>query len=823
MPHTVLDRPAFVVGVAGHMDPHESAFANNSEHDVREKIRLLFRFLKKGADGELLELVKKCLPDSEQAEGLGGWPGLRHTPIVVLTALAPGADSLVAQLALEQAQKDMGIFVQAPLPFRKDLYRKASIFVKDPAAPTHSEQKNQQDFDDLIKRIGEENSYPVRLADELDVDEDALFHQMVKDLEIPRKRRCRYQATGEYIAAHCDMLLALWDDDYLLAGHQSTRSVVEAKLRGIIPDLLPAANSFSWADCGSVVHIYMPRRKNANGPNERKLGKMSWLHPAALPKEREISAIQTEDHLLCRLARNLDGFNREYQVPDDCSQTLYQVLDAGSQASTNQAPFSETIVPALQEQAPQFFNALAPLAAARRYAADTSRTRLRPESKLVLLMIFLLAFVSAACLDAFSNLPQKEASDNATAKKEPASSMFWGLTRYAQFEFGLGGLLSGVLGLGVFWWHRPCRTEERDHDYRALAEGLRVQFAWCLAGLNRSAAAHYMERERNELEWIRSALSSLSMPHQRWTEWFAHLNPELQLKLLNWTLDHWVNEQFKYHKRRAEEHKQNLDLFHKIGSVLALAGFLQLLVLVANSFHPIMDKDSLASDISNFFRSALKVDIFAGLVLLALFLLALFLFLWVHKSLQVGTKQMPWSTALSMTLRPTCWAFVKKAVPTLQSSAHHSKGRRRRRMFLSFFGYAPMALVAVIFALGSIECAKRPVGVLHAQLPDAHVLVMISSGIFLLAGALAVAWAEKNLWSEQAYQFNDMASLFHAGYVRLKERLCAAEKAEDTENRADRIKQAQYILYDLGTEALGENAEWLILHRARPMEPMVSS
>src|SRR5207342_373532 len=96
-------------------------------------------------------------------------------------------------------------------------------------------------------------------------------------------------------------------------------------------------------------------------------------------------------------------------------------------------------------------------------------------------------------------------------------SMFWWLTRYAQFEFGLGGLLSGILGLGVFWWHRPCRTEEHDHDYRALAEGLRVQFAWCLAGLNRSAAAHYMERERNELEWIRSALSSLSMPHQRWT------------------------------------------------------------------------------------------------------------------------------------------------------------------------------------------------------------------------------------------------------------------------------------------------------------------
>ncbi len=30
------------------------------------------------------------------------------------------------------------------------------------------------------------------------------------------------------------------------------------------------------------------------------------------------------------------------------------------------------------------------------------------------------------------------------------------------------------------------------------------------------------------------------------------------------------------------------------------------------------------------------------------------------------------------------------------------------------------------------------------------------------------------------------------------------------------------LLYNLGCEALDENAEWLILHRAKPLEPMLA-
>jgi hypothetical protein len=36
------------------------------------------------------------------------------------------------------------------------------------------------------------------------------------------------------------------------------------------------------------------------------------------------------------------------------------------------------------------------------------------------------------------------------------------------------------------------------------------------------------------------------------------------------------------------------------------------------------------------------------------------------------------------------------------------------------------------------------------------------------------------------------------------------------------MHEAHDILYQLGCEALNENAEWLILHRSRPVEPFMA-
>ncbi|HTP39980.1 MAG TPA: hypothetical protein VMI92_10440 [Steroidobacteraceae bacterium] len=74
--------------------------------------------------------------------------------------------------------------------------------------------------------------------------------------------------------------------------------------------------------------------------------------------------------------------------------------------------------------------------------------------------------------------------------------------------FGLGGLLAR-------WAHRRS-WQRRYLDYRALAEGLRVDFFWELAGVRarfEEEFAHesFLQSQDEELEWIRAAMRAVSL------------------------------------------------------------------------------------------------------------------------------------------------------------------------------------------------------------------------------------------------------------------------------------------------------------------------
>jgi len=110
-----------------------------------------------------------------------------------------------------------------------------------------------------------------------------------------------------------------------------------------------------------------------------------------------------------------------------------------------------------------------------------------------------------------------------------------------------------------------------------------------------------------------------------------------------------------------------------------------------------------------------------------------------------------------------------------------------------------------------------------AEFPSTENAAIIAGGLLLLAGALALAWAEKSLYSELAYQYGTMASLFDAAHLRLQRLIAALEQRRPGSEEYDRtLGEIQAFLFALGKEALDENAEWLILHRARPLEPVMA-
>ena len=67
------------------------------------------------------------------------------------------------------------------------------------------------------------------------------------------------------------------------------------------------------------------------------------------------------------------------------------------------------------------------------------------------------------------------------------------------------------LAFGTAYWAGRGNRRDRHEDYRALAEALRVQFFWMVAGLQDVASQHYLRKHVGDMGWIRDAMSECGL------------------------------------------------------------------------------------------------------------------------------------------------------------------------------------------------------------------------------------------------------------------------------------------------------------------------
>ncbi|WP_144306503.1 hypothetical protein [Oceanidesulfovibrio marinus] len=72
-----------------------------------------------------------------------------------------------------------------------------------------------------------------------------------------------------------------------------------------------------------------------------------------------------------------------------------------------------------------------------------------------------------------------------------------------------------LLGCGLYVWDKWKRVHMRYVNYRGLAEGLRVQLFYRLAGVRNLAADLYLRKQRHEMAWIRQAMRALEAGPRR--------------------------------------------------------------------------------------------------------------------------------------------------------------------------------------------------------------------------------------------------------------------------------------------------------------------
>jgi hypothetical protein len=209
-----------------------------------------------------------------------------------------------------------------------------------------------------------------------------------------------------------------------------------------------------------------------------------------------MSALAVKHSELCRLPEDLPG---KTQLTEDAKRRI-----AGLVVEFNaDVARAETELPGELRKSAMYLvpeedqKSLPPRAAAilQRYAAaDALAIRYRNFTHRVFVFLLVFTLLAMGALEGFAHIV-----------KEIFAEHWW--------------LRLVVCGFPFFWlvvaalWYfaHHGQYQKKYHDYRALAEGLRVQLFWNLLGLEKKPEDRveelYLRKQKGELEWIRRAIT----------------------------------------------------------------------------------------------------------------------------------------------------------------------------------------------------------------------------------------------------------------------------------------------------------------------------
>jgi hypothetical protein len=443
------------------------------------------------------------------------------TPFVLISPLAEGADQIAAEVALE---KGMQLVVPLPLP-RAEYERGFQVDAAREAFARHLARASVVLEIPLVKG---------NTPDSIRVQGPARYRQ--------------YFSAGMFVVEHCQILIALWDGTFndKVGG---TSDIVELQLLGDTARNDTEEIIFTPLQTGPVYHV-ITRRKSTDAISTRDRDFMQTFLPQGAPvsfapfSRNILYPLHTDTRASLKAEQErifacIEEFNRDVANPsDEFSRQVAQSADwliplAASTADDGQAtlksgvsgPFTQSDLSRSEKGLLGQF-ALAD-ALAIRYQKDTYAA-LKAIACFVPLIVFFF-------------------------------EMYMGVSSALPVILGYLALLSGTYG--IYYWSKERRNQEKYLDYRALAEGMRVQFSWKLAGLKESVASDYLSKQQSELDWIRQTI-------RNWNLLAADSRPSGCRRGLEAARERWVRGQAAYFGKAAARQKKQTERLERIAKIV---------------------------------------------------------------------------------------------------------------------------------------------------------------------------------------------------------------------------------------------------------------
>ena len=349
-------------------------------------------------------------------------------------------------------------------------------------------------------------------------------------------RNRQYAQQGMFVSSHCQVLLALWDGNPSTATG-GTAQAVEFHLHNVMSSLSVdqvAPNLLADDESDLIYHIGCSRRVGSKG-----------MPPRIVP-------------LACRWLTVAGASDAGAGMPAHYRHVFGQM----EQFNLDMQRYSARI---LTEPSPLFKGELPgePPASARVIerqfsAADWLALHFQHRVRGSLLCTHVIAALMGIAFIAFSD----------------SRSGRW----YA------GAFLTlFVLGLLLAMMARRRQWQRKYLDYRGLAEGLRVQFYWRMAGVEIPANSSlgydsFLQKQDVDLSWIRHAMRGVGLMQDSQFEsgpgW------------LDWVIRHWVGDavgnggQLEYFRTGSRQRARAFWLTSRIGDLALLGGLLGATALV---------------------------------------------------------------------------------------------------------------------------------------------------------------------------------------------------------------------------------------------------
>jgi hypothetical protein len=362
----------------------------------------------------------------------------------------------------------------------------------------------------------------------------------------PQRDR-QYGQAGVFIARHCHLLLAIWDGK--TSGHLGgTAQVVEYYLSGIMPGLVERrANArrhlLGLGDERLVCQIVCSRDPPGGAPlAPSQPGQLLWR-----TRSNTSPADAAMPSTFRSMFRHTAGFNA------DCASYQVEIAEAEDAVDASPAYAMDRLF----------------------QAADWLAIHFCQRVLLAMRTIYTLAALMAIAFNIYDNVPDQDSFI------------------YVFLLLFTGGVLLSTLAKRR-GWHR------RYLDYRALAEGLRVQSYWQRAGISLTedpefAQDSFLQKQDIELGWTRNVMRSARLGGAR----IPSANPvaDLHAVIHEWVGDTGHGGQLDYFASKAAQRTRELRITEAVGRASLYIG-IGISVMLAVAVHWLSAADKNAAVIA---------------------------------------------------------------------------------------------------------------------------------------------------------------------------------------------------------------------------------